>query len=338
LSSTSGSTHAGVSPADLALVRAARAWGGLDQADGPGSSASFWARFSPSYRDRLAGAWSVTAKLTPELAWQTLLSDQSASARFDPRRVHPSWFERILRAESPAVQSVVRRLASEPIRTALSRGRADGSAPMAASVPVAGSLQAEVVEWVLTLWAERLVGGVAESANDPPVILALARFAWRDLVRLAQVLGQIKYAFGVEAGGKAHAPDPSIARTTTAGQVRIGFFRRTIGRADPRLVPVARADFGSVAADPRRRYAVVGLITVARLLKACDAHRARWASQHIPYPVARLLGTLEGRDRLAASGLPPRAVRAWESWIFEAAWARLLSEGRLGAADTGAWT
>ena len=186
----------------------------------------------------------------------------------------------------------------------------------------------------MALWTERLVGDVPESPDDPPIVLALSRFSMRDLARLVRAAGQVKYAFSI--GGPGPDPvDETQARLTATDRVRIAYFRRVIGRADPRLVPIARGDFASAQADRRRKYAYLGLITVARLLKAVDARRARWAIQHIPYPVARLVGALGGSDFPGASGLPLRAVRAWESWIFEAAWARLLTEGRLDSGGQG---
>ncbi len=339
MSQSAGPILADVTPANLALIRAVRAWGQTGQGDPTDAAAAgLWARFSPAYREQLAAAWSSTARMTPELAWQTLLRDHGAASRFEPNRVHPSWFERILSAESPAVAALVRRCAPEPIRSRLPVHAESAVEHQGSGHDGSATASSVAVEWALATWSERLVGDVAESPNDPPIILALSQFRLRDLVRLARVLGQVKYAFGVEASPSASPIDPAVARDSTSDRVRVGFFRRTIGRADPRLGPLARADFASVAARRHRLYPTVGLITVARLLKACDPHRARWAIQHIPYPVARMIGSLGAKDSVSAAGLSPRAVRAWESWILEAAWARLLAEGRLGAHGEGTTT
>lgn len=323
---TAEPTLATTSPADLALVRAIRAWGDRGDDDEDGGNPFGWlARFSPAYRERILDIWLTIARVTPELAWQTLLRDHRAAARFDPARVHPSWLVRILAAESPAVRALVMNRASGPVRAALRHG----PARLAPVRPVAPFADPAAADWALALWTERLVGDVPESPSDPPVILALSQFSLRDLVRLARALGQIKLAFALD--GQAPGPlDDATARTNPTERVRIGFFRRTIGRPDARLVPLARADFDSVPADRRRKFAAVGLISVARLLKGCDAHRARWAVQHLPYSIAKRLGELGASDRPGTTGLPLRAIRAWEAWNFEAAWGRLLSEGRIG--------
>lgn len=307
-------TTAGPSPdaataTDLALARAARAWG--LGTDGPGVAPPSWRHFAPAYRDRLATGWAAVARLTPEQAWQALLRDHASSSRPDPRRVHPTWSDRILRAESPAV----RRLVAE------GAGLPPGAHP-------------EAVAWARALWAERLVGDAPEASDDPPIVLALSRFPLRSLVRLARAAGHVKQAFAAADLPGLGLPDDPTTRAGTVDRVRVASFRRLIGRPDPRLVPLARGDFAAITAEPRRKYAAVGLITLARLIRAIEAHRARWAIQHIPYPVAKLVGTLGGGDHVGRSGLPARAILAWEAWILEAAWARLLAEGRLGAVGT----
>ncbi len=317
-------TLATTSPADLALVRAIRAWGSTDP---DGNPFGFLAKFAPEYRERIIDIWFSIARVTPELAWQTLLRDHVAAARFDPRRVHPSWFERILAAESPAVRALVLQRAADPIRIPLASQLKSGAQRLP---PVASFASEAAIDWAMTLWSERLVGDVPESPDDPPVIMALSQFSIRELFGLARFLGQVKFAFTLEGMGPKPADEAGV-RTTTSDRVRIGFLRRMIGQPDPRLIPIARADFASIPSEPRRKYAAVGLLTVARLLKACDPHRARWAIQHIPYPVAKRLGVLGTSEIPGARTLPLRAIRAWEAWIFEAAWARMLSEDRLAA-------
>ena len=319
-------TLANTSPADLALVRAIRAF---DDSGGMGRSGNpfgFLAKYSPETRERVLEVWFSIARVTPELAWQTLLRDHQASARFDPARVHPTWFARILAAESPAVQALVTARVTGPVRAALDRRR---TAPEIAG-RVVESANPAAMAWALTLWTERLVGDVDESPNDPPVIVALSQFSFRDQLRLAKAIGQAKLAFAI--GGMA--PGPSVeaaARISAIDRVRIAFFRRIIGEPDSRLVPLARAEFESIETDRRWKFAAVGLLTVARLLKGSDPHRVRWAIQHLPYPIAKRFGKLAASHNSGSKALPFRAVQAWESWIMEAAWARLLSEGRFGA-------
>ena len=326
MSSSVTPTLATTSPTDLALVRAIRAFSGSGRDGGSGDPFGLLAKFAPEAQNRLHEVWFSIARVTPEIAWQTLLRDHQAAARFDPARVHPSWFERILAAESPAVQSLVTARATGRIREALDRRRSAAEIEGRA----VDSAHPEAVAWALTLWTERLVGDLAESPDDPPVILALSQFSLRDQLRLVKALGQAKLAFAIDNLG----PDPTVealARCSATDRVRIAFFRRIIGEPDSRLIPLARADFGSVAADPRWKFAAVGLLTVARLLKGFDPHRVRWAVQHIPYPIARRFGKLAGSQKSSATTLPFRAVQVWEAWIMEAAWARLLSEGRFGS-------
>ena len=132
----------------------------------------------------------------------------------------------------------------------------------------------------------------------------------------------VKHAFAIESGGRSLG-DEDLSRLATMDRVRLGYFRRQIGKADPRLVPLARLDLESIGEDRRRAHSRVGLITFGRLLAATERHRARWAVQHLPYPIARLLRAQK------APKLPARALAAWEGWILESAWSRLLAEGRL---------
>ena len=320
---TDGLPRAAPSPPDLALARAIRAWG--DVVGGPNclEEMPLASNFSEAYRGQLAKAWSATARITPELAWQSLLSDHQSSSRFDPRRVHPSWFVRVLEAESPAVRRLILDQAPEPIRGRLVAASSGEEAPQSTF-----TANPEVAAWALTLWSERLVGDVGECPDDPPVILALSRLSFRNLVRLARAVGQAKHAFSIEGDGPIDL-DEALTRMFASDRVRIGYFRRMIGRADPRLVPIARADLAASPAHRLRKHAALGLITVARLLKATNHRRGRWAIQHLPYPIAKQVKAIDGGDSVASNGLPLRAIRAWEAWIFEAAWARLLSEGHL---------
>ena len=324
--SNAAPTLATTSPADLALVRAIRAFGDFGGNGQSGNPFGFLAKFSPESRERILEVWFSIARVTPEIAWQTLLRDHQAAARFDPARVHPTWFARILAAESPAVQALVTARATGPVRAALDRRRTASEI----AGRVVDSANPAAVAWALTLWTERLVGDVPESPDDPPVILALSQFSLRDQLRLVKAIGQAKLAFAIDG----MAPDSSLealARTSAIDRVRIAFFRRIIGEPDSRLAPLARAEFESIEADRRWKFAAVGLLTVARLLKGCDPHRVRWAIQHLPYPVAKRFGKLAGSHSSGSKTLPSRAIQAWESWIMEAAWARLLSEGRFGS-------
>jgi hypothetical protein len=304
-------TEESPSTADRALLRAARAWGV------PGEDIP-WGRFAPDWRERLQAAWPAARRASSRSARDGLRRDHEASTRPDPARIHPSWYVRALRPESAAVRMAVATHASPAIREAL-RGdpgwEGDGTRPVHSPDPVA-------LGWALALWAERLVGDVPGRADDPPAVVALTRLRPRDLARLVAACGQAKHAFAIEGHGPSGADEERV-RMTAVGRVRLGFFRRLIGAADPRLVPAARADLGAIGPDPRRGHSRLGLLSFGRLLALSEPHRARWAIQHIPYPIAR-----EMREK-GEPPLPPRALEAWESWILEAAWARLLAEGRL---------
>ena len=302
-----------LSTADRALIRALRAWGG-DDVD------LAWSRLSPGRREKLAGlARRLAARESIEDAWDALRRDHIASTRPDPARVHPTWFVRALKGESPAVRLAVAAHAPPEIRGALRIGL--GLDPETIDPP-ARPADPEALRWALDLWAERIVGDAAERPDDPPVVYALAHLDGRDLARLVKVAGLAKHAFAIESSGPS-AADEALACFGTADRVRLAYFRRQVGKPDARLVPLARLDLESVAGERRRFHSRLGLLTFGRLLAAAESHRARWAVQHLPYPIARSMRVREKPP------LPARALAAWEGWILEAAWSRLLNEGWL---------
>jgi len=298
-------TEGSPSTADLALLRAVRAWS--DPGDDPA-----WSRFSPDWRDRLRAAWPSACRFNPEAARDGLRRDHAASSRPDPARIHPSWFVRALRPESPAVRQAVLDHASQAIRAGLGPA---GSPPGPAHPP-----DPEALGWALALWAERLVGDVPDRDDDPPVVVAVTRLKPRDLARLVKASGQAKHAFAV-AGHGPSAADEALVLMSSPDRVRLGFFRRLIGVADPRLIAATRVDLEIIGDDRRRGHSRLGLLTLGRLLAWAEPHRARWAMQHVPYPI------LKGMREKGTPPLPTRTLAVWESWVLEAAWARLLSEG-----------
>jgi hypothetical protein len=304
--------------AERSLLRAIRAWGG-------GDFGRFSSRLSEDWRDRLGSSWPPASREKPDSAWASLRSDHEASARPDPSRVHPSWFVRALKVESPSVRLAVAANAPSPLREVLRRGLGIDPGDL---VPDR-SPDPEALGWALALWSERLVGDVSQVDADPPVVVALSSLGSRELARLVKVCGLVKHAFAIE-GSRPAPVDESIARFTPLDRVRVGFFRRHIGVADPRLVPLARLDLRAIEGDRRRAHGRVGLLTFARLLATVEPHRARWALQHIPYPLANWMRVKE------APPISPKALQTWESWVLEAAWSRLFAEGRLaGGNDSG---
>ena len=75
---------------------------------------------------------------------------------------------------------------------------------------------------------------------------------------------------------------------------------------------------------PRRRQARIGLLTMARLLADAEPFRLRWALQHWPYPLAKLV-----RSLMPPAGGRSASMLEWESLVLKTAWDRLNVEGRL---------
>jgi hypothetical protein len=66
---------------------------------------------------------------------------------------------------------------------------------------------------------------------------------------------------------------------------------------------------------------------MARLLADCEPFRLRWALQHWPYPIAKLI-----RSLLPGVASRPGSLLEWETLILKTAWDRLHLEGLLGTA------
>jgi hypothetical protein len=298
------------STADRALLRAFRAWG-------MGEFSRTSERFSPAWRDQLQSGWEPANQVSSGDAWSELRREHGASARPDPERVHSSWFVRALKGESDAVKLAVTAHATPSLRQALLRGLNVDPEQLTPDFPP----DPEALGWAMALWAERLVGALPED-DDPPVIVAVTRLSSLDLSRLIKVCGLAKHAFALD-GPRTTRADESLARFSPIDRVRLGFFRRRLGQPDARLVPLAKDDLQYIDRDHRRAHLRLGLVTFGRLLEASEVHRARWATQHLPYSVAKLV------RRKFPLPMPRRAVFAWESWVLEAAWARLLGEKRM---------
>ncbi|WP_165226391.1 hypothetical protein [Aquisphaera insulae] len=245
-------------------------------------------------------------------AMERLRDAHRAQARPDLRRVHPSWLRRALQDESPAVRCLI-----------LARGidLGDGRGAWAG----AGDSPAEAaVAWACSLWTERLVGGEPPDPSEPAAILALTDQPPSDVFRLAFLAGVAKAALaGDPQGWLADRP----AWREHAAWFRSRFDavlgdRETRPRAwaarelpSPGRTPSSGKD---AEISPRRSLASLGLVSLARLLVACDPHRVRWALQHLPYPVAKRM-----RGLMAAAGAISPGVSDIELLILEAARARL---------------
>jgi hypothetical protein len=236
-----------------------------------------------------------------------------ASARVDLRRVHPSWCVRALREESPTVQRLVAASAPQFVRDSLQAGLLLDSQDLISERAAAPAVTA----WVMALWAERLVGGEAERADDPPAIVVLSRLSPRTGYRLCGVAGLCKL---ILAGESPEGPRGRSER------VRREWLEGCLVAIDRDFHEMARRDVAishSSGLPPRHLSARIGLTTVARLLSASEPFRLRWAMQHWPYPIVKLIRWLMPPDPIEPTAL------AGESLILRTAWERLKVEGRL---------
>jgi hypothetical protein len=311
-----------LSEADRILLLAARAWTGPRRAGEPeGPPARLWDRLGPSRARGLRDAWQRGEPAgDPGGAREEIRRAHAAWARVDAGRVHPSWWIRALREESPAVQRVVAASAPEPVRHAVQAGLLLDNADLSGDRPGDGEVRA----WVLSLWTERLVGGEPERADDPPAIVALTRLSPRAGYRLCAAAGLGKLAVA------ARPPQTGLHRPGL--RARWEWLEARLATPDPLLREQALRDVqaGSANVPSRHAAARIGLLTLARLLADCEPFRVRWALQHWPYPLAKLTRSLMP----PASPRPAHGLRE-EFLVLRAAWDRLGREGRLPIAWPG---
>jgi hypothetical protein len=295
---------------DLALVRALIGWG-------PPAVARAWDSLDPAWRGRLE-ALLPAVEPEPAAARAALAREHAAASRIDPAHVHPSWWVRALQDESPAVRRVVAAHVPAAIAEALGRDlHPDADALRADRPPHPGAL-----EWALTLWTERLVGGPATRQDDPPVIALLTRLRGHDRYRLVHLIDLAKRSCAPKTPVTGD-PRPLPPRD----QIRIKRFRRLWGELDPRLARIAVWDLDETADVLDRAISPLGLITIGRLLAAVEPHRVRWALQHLPYRVVRWL---RPRITLKNPFVRRRTLLDWETRIFQAAADGLPDEGDEG--------
>lgn len=262
-----------VAESDRVLLLAMRAWAssppmGWDPFEDP--RARLLEHLDPSWTLRLKQADNPDPLDRPE-ARRRLREAHQAEARVDLDRVHPSWWERALREESPAVRRAVVASAPDPIRSEVQSALLLDNDDIRPDRPP----NAEALSWVGSLWTERLVGGEPGRPDDPPVIVAMSSFSLRDSYRLCRNAGLLKLAL--------------------AGEPRPGWAANFARSAGPEFALIARHDLKSTPADrsPRRRLpARLGLLTIARLLSLAEPFRVRWALQHWPYAIARQIRPL----------------------------------------------
>lgn len=304
--------------AEQSFLLALRAWGGIDPAEA-------FRRTDPGSVDRLREAWELADDLGhgPETARNRLKEGHHAALRVSLRRVHPTWLVRALQQESPAVQRrVLRELAPNLARIV---GRRLGVRPDDLRDDHAPDLNA--IDWVATLWTERLVGDVEARDDDPLVLLAMTRLAPSRFLRLIHTVGLVKRAYARE-DVQPVVERLDLALLTRGARARLAAIRETVGSPDAKLVKVARGDVGSFLEDPtardlRRFHEDLGSVTVGRLLSKVDPARVRWGLQHLPYPAVRPI-----RSRIPTN-LHSKSLLAWEARVFRLASERLIREGVL---------
>jgi hypothetical protein len=310
------SRRSGLGEADRVLLLALRAWaptGRVGSAqDGPGEKdprSRLLGRLEPSWGRRLLDGAEEGLIEPPAgsgdraAARERLRQAHRSEARVDLARVHPSWWARGLREESPAVRRAVVAAAPEPMRARVQAALLLDNDDLRAERPAVP----EVLEWACSLWTERLVGGEPGKGDDPPVIVAMSELSLRDSYRLCRYAGELKLALADQARA-----DWAIAFASAAG---------------PEFAVVAQHDIRSTSSavaklPPRRRPARIGLLTIARLLADCEPFRVRWALQHWPYTIAKLVRAL----------MPPAAKRSpvmmhVEAEVLKSAWDRIHPEG-----------
>jgi len=316
--------------ADRALVLAAASWGQTCmRTDRNGQPEGTVRDLITSYRDRLAPDWFcrlgdaldhdapwAASSAAPE-ALDALRRMHQASAKVELGRVHPSWWVRALREQSPAVQRLVTAMAPRPLREKLQAGLLLDSQDLVSERPAA----TEVASWVMALWTERLVGGEPERALDPPAIVVLSRLSPRAGYRLCRLAGLGKLILaGPDQGG---SPRPCVRARREWLEGRLPVMQEGLRTWATRDVESSR----SSQLPPRRHSARIGLLTMARLLADCEPFRLRWALQHWPYPIAKLI-----RSLMPPAASRPALLLEWETLILKTAWDRLNLEGRLGPA------
>ena len=240
-----------------------------------------------------------------------------AMARVELPQVHPTWLIRALQDESPAVQRLVSDSVPEPLKHSLQAGLLLDAQDIASDHAV----QPMFREWVMGLWTERLLGGEPSRSDDSPALAAVCRLGGPSGYRLCRMAGIGKMVLATDKPGKAFQSPVRRSRAewlhgrlSNLGSEFRGAQRRT--------------EVQSVAASkvPKRHHAArIGLFTLARLLADAEPSRLRWALQHWPYKIVKLLRV----SMTTSSTTSTPAILACETELLLTAWERLKLEGRL---------
>jgi hypothetical protein len=314
--------------ADRALLLAIRAWTDDGRktsalAGGAAPELDFPPRFGrwldPAWVERLSAAREGRSRppgdAEPASALGQLEQMHSASARVELSAVHPSWLIRALKEESNAVQRIVVASFPEQVRHRLQAELLLDSEDLKSERAADPACR----EWALRLWTERLVGGERQRPDDPPPVVAMTRLSPRVGYGLCRAAGL----------GKMMLVGQMPAKRRLGPHRRAGWewLHGRLAATDADFQHQARRDVQSVAASkipPRFHAARLGVLTFARLLADFEPFRLRWALQHWPYPIAKLIRSL----LVDASKHPPALVRG-ESLVLRTAWDLVTLDGRI---------
>lgn len=265
------------------------------------SEDSPWSWLEPGWRGRMAMAEEGFPTVEPEAALRALQHSHRVQAGVDRERVHPSWLDRAVLDESPAVRRSLARHDLDP------------------------DVDPEIAAWVRALATERLVGGEPANRLDSPVIMALGGLSLRSGLRLADAAGRAKLALADEASPAF--PDERPGRPGWSRQRLVA----RLGGDEEQLRKWARRELHraeQAETRPSRIRAYLGLTTMARLLTACEPFRVRWALQHVPYPVAKRF-----RAIISSPGQSHPVLLQIEDVLLRTAWERLALDGRVPLPD-----
>jgi hypothetical protein len=317
---------ASLADSDRALLLAATAWGEPRERPETGESRAdlltgFHDRLAPAWLQRLRGGLDQEKSLTEwsdrASALEHLRKMHQAMARVDLARVHPSWLVRALQEESPAVQRLVAASLPDSLRHHVQAGLLLDSQDLRSERAAAP----DVASWVMALWTERLVGCEAERANDSPGLVVLVRLTPRAGYRICRMAGICKLILAGQPPDRDGAASHQARHDWLAG--RLADANADLRAASKRDVEVSRSSKLPLRHQPAR----IGLTTIARLLADTEPFRLRWALQHWPYPIAKMIRSLLPR----AANRPASLVES-ESLILKTAWDRLNLEGSLAPA------
>jgi hypothetical protein len=153
------------------------------------------------------------------------------------------------------------------------------------------------------------------------VILALSSLTPRLLYSLTHAIGLAKCAL-------AGDPQSLLSNRTnwrTQQEEYECWFLQYLGVEERQLRSLAASDLTLArpkdGLGPRRRLALAGLASIARMLVEGERHRVRWALQSLPYGIAKRV-----RSIMALTSNPNPGQLRLDSILLRAAWERLARQ------------